>query len=116
LTSVSDSDHPDPLSRGSNAPGGPPPPGAASLLDVRCVAQRLGLSTRAVRGLIARGELPAYKVAGRIRIDPDDVAGFLAEVRIRGDARSIAQRHAPAVARGASGGLRAVFRNSDAAA
>jgi hypothetical protein len=38
-------------------------------------ANRLGLSTKAVRGLIARGELPAYKVAGRIRIDPAEREG-----------------------------------------
>jgi hypothetical protein len=68
---VSDIDDPEPLSRESNAPGGPPSPGTASLLDVRCVAARLGLSTKAVRGLILRGELVAYKVAGRIRIGAD---------------------------------------------
>jgi excisionase family DNA binding protein len=113
---VSDIDHPDPLSRGSNAPGGLPPAGAASLLDVRCVAARLGLSTKAVRGLVARGELPAYKLAGRIRIDPADVEAYLAAARIRGDARLVRRHDDIAVERGTSGGLRAVFRNSDAAA
>jgi excisionase family DNA binding protein len=116
LTVVSDIDHPDPLSRGSNAPGGPPTPGAVSLLDVRCVANRLGLSTKAIRGLIARGELPAYKVAGRIRIDPADVDGYLATARIRADVRLRRHRHEAAATHGTPGGLRAVFRSSDAAA
>jgi excisionase family DNA binding protein len=113
---VSDIDHPDPLSRGSNAPGGPPTPGAASLLDVRCVAQRLGLSTKAVRGLIARGELPAYKVAGRIRIDAADLDGYLAAVRVRPSLHDIgAPRPAPTT-RGAANGLRPLLRRDDAAA
>lgn len=85
-------------------------------MDVRHVAQRLGLSTKAVRGLILRGELPAYKVAGRVRVDPVDLDRYLAAARIRSQARRPAPQ-IPAVPTGSGlGGLRAVFRNSDAAA
>jgi excisionase family DNA binding protein len=113
---VSDIDHPDPLSRGSNALGGPPTPGAASFLDVRRVAQRLGLSTKAVRGLIARGELPAYKVAGRIRIDAADLDGYLAAVRVQPSVHDIGVPLPTSTARGASNGLRPLLRRDDAAA
>jgi excisionase family DNA binding protein len=113
---VSDIDHLDPFSRGSNAPGGHPTPGAASLLEVRCVAQRLGLSTKAVRGLIARGELPAYKVAGRIRIEADDLDAYLVAVRVQPSLHDICPPHPAPAARGAAEGLRPLLRADDAAA
>ena len=53
------------------------------MLDVPDVAERLGVSVKAVRGLIARGELAAYKVAGRIRIDPADLEDYLGASRVR---------------------------------
>lgn len=113
---MSDIDHPDPFSRGSNAPGEPPTPGAASLLDVRCVATRLGLSTKAVRGLILRGELPAYKVAGRIRIDLEDLSAYLATARVQPSVHDIGPPALATSARAASNGLRPLEKPDDAAA
>ncbi len=52
------------------------------MLDVRGVADRLAVSTKAVRALILRGELPAYKVAGRIRIDPQELDAYLLRARV----------------------------------
>jgi excisionase family DNA binding protein len=95
---VSDIDHPDPLNRESNAPGGPPTPGAASLLDVRAVAAQLGLSSKAVRGLIMRGELPAYKVAGRLRVDIAELADYLAATRFCLSDHDVGPAHRPAPA------------------
>ena len=113
---MSDIDHPDPLSRGSNAPGDPPTPGAASLLDVRCVANRLGLSTKSVRGLILRGELPAYKVAGRIRIDAADLSAYLAAARVQPSLHDIGPPARATSARAAAKGLRPLLKPDDAAA
>jgi excisionase family DNA binding protein len=112
---VSDIDHPEPLSRGSNAPVVPPSPAAASLLDVRCVAARLGLSTKAVRGLILRGELAAYKVAGRIRIDAEDLEDYLAAARVHPSPHDIGPPSRPPAPRGATQGLRPLLRSDDAA-
>jgi len=43
------------------------------LLAVAGVAERVGLSEKAVRRAIGRGELPASKLCGRIRVRPEDV-------------------------------------------
>ncbi len=40
------------------------------LLNRRNVARILGLNPETVRRMVARGELPAMKVAGRLRFDP----------------------------------------------
>lgn len=42
-------------------------------LSPREVAAALGLSRSAVYRLIEDGELPAYKVRGRLRIEPQEV-------------------------------------------
>jgi excisionase family DNA binding protein len=58
------------------------PDGMGGLLDVAGVATRLGLSVKAVRGLIARGELSAFKVANRLRVDPGDLDAYLEASRV----------------------------------
>jgi len=53
----------------------PPPRG---LLDVKDVAQRLGVSTKAVYGMIKSGRLRAIKVTGKtLRFKSEDVDEFL---------------------------------------
>jgi excisionase family DNA binding protein len=47
----------------------------------KTLAAYLALSERTVRAMIARGELPSYKVAGARRISPRDVDGWLAHRR-----------------------------------
>jgi excisionase family DNA binding protein len=52
------------------------------LLSVTAVADQLGLRHAAVRRAIMRGELPAMKVCGRIRIEPADLRRWLDSRRI----------------------------------
>lgn len=42
------------------------------MLTPKQVAAACGLGPRAVYGAIERGELPAYRLCGRLRIDPAD--------------------------------------------
>jgi len=50
---------------------------AAALLPVAEVARRCALSPKTIRAAIARGDLRAYKLAGRIRVAPADLAAWL---------------------------------------
>lgn len=45
------------------------------------MAEFLSVSDRTVRNWIRRGELPSYKLGAARRIDPADVATFLARNR-----------------------------------
>lgn len=45
-------------------------------------AEILGLHPKTVERLIGRGDLAAYKPAGRVRIDCDDLRAFLENVRV----------------------------------
>lgn len=47
------------------------------LLTPAEVAEHVGLSVKAVRRAIERGELPAAKLCGRIRIRPDAVDNWI---------------------------------------
>lgn len=51
---------------------------------VESLAAYLRVSDRQVRKLIARGELPSYKIGASRRIDPADVEKFLDRNRARG--------------------------------
>ena len=62
-------------------------------MTVADVAEKCGLSTKAVRGAIRRGELRAYKLATRIRIDPAD---YEAWAGVEHDCGRAAPRAAPA--------------------
>jgi putative molybdopterin biosynthesis protein len=53
-----------------------------SLLTMRDVGKRLRLCERSVYGLIRRGELPAVRIGGSVRIDPADLADFIARSRV----------------------------------
>ncbi len=77
------------------------------LLDVRGVADRLAVSTKAVRALILRGELPAYKIAGRIRIDPQELDAYLLRARVPTENAPAAP--APPAPPGKVGSLRALM-------
>ncbi len=85
-------------------PGGP----ATPMLDVRAVAYRLGVSSKAVRGLILRGELRAYKVANRLRIHQDDLEAYLCASLVEPPGSAPALMLPPPIGR--AGGLRDVFR------
>jgi excisionase family DNA binding protein len=50
----------------------------------RSLAEHLAVSDRTIREWIRRGELPSYKLGGSRRIDPADVAIFLAARRENG--------------------------------
>jgi excisionase family DNA binding protein len=52
------------------------------LVSVSEVADRVGLSTKAVRRAIERGELAASKLCGRIRVRPEDVDAWIEQSRI----------------------------------
>jgi excisionase family DNA binding protein len=46
---------------------------------IRSLAQRLSVTERTIRNILARGELRSYRVCRTVRIDPDDVDRYLAE-------------------------------------
>lgn len=48
------------------------------LLTVKQAASHVGLQHVAVRRAIKRGDLPAVKLCGRIRVRPDDLRGWMA--------------------------------------
>jgi excisionase family DNA binding protein len=81
------------------------------LLSTSEVADRVGLSTKAIYRAIDRGELRASKLCGRIRVDPDDLDAWIEESRVE----PIAIRTDPPVhgSQGcASTGLRALLREA----
>jgi excisionase family DNA binding protein len=49
----------------------------ASLLRIPQVAEGLGVSTRTVRRVIARGELVACRLGRSVRVHPDDLAAYI---------------------------------------
>lgn len=55
-----------------------------TLISPAAVAGRLGISPRTVKRLILRGHLPAHRIGQRWRIDPADVADYLAATRTDG--------------------------------
>jgi excisionase family DNA binding protein len=79
------------------------------LLTVSEVAERVGLSTKAVRRAIERGELPASKLCGRIRVRPEDVDEWIESNRVGASAPRTVQP--TTTARPAAEGLRALLTN-----
>jgi excisionase family DNA binding protein len=49
------------------------------LVDRRVVARTLGLSSETIRRMVARGDLPAYRVAGRLRFDTREIRAWLVQ-------------------------------------
>lgn len=78
----------------------------ATLMTVNEAAERVGLHHRAIRRAIARGELRAVKVCSRIRIAPDDFAGWLDASRLAPEASEPPSHPRPAPA---PNGLRALL-------
>ncbi len=76
------------------------------LATVAEVAEHVGLSERAIRRAIERGELPASKLCGRVRIRPEDAEAWIEQNRVQ-------PRIPPAVPRRltapATNGLRALL-------
>ena len=59
-------------------------------LTVRNVAEALQLSTKSVYGIVSRGELPAYRVGGSVRIAQADLDAYLDARRSTGQQRAVA--------------------------
>ena len=55
--------------------------GAARLLTVREVAERLAVCTATVYALCERGEIRHLRVSNAIRVHPDDLEAFIASMR-----------------------------------
>jgi excisionase family DNA binding protein len=47
------------------------------LLRVRDAAEKANVSERTIRRLIRKGELPALRVGGQVRLDPDELERWL---------------------------------------
>lgn len=52
------------------------------LLSIEQAAQRVGLRHAALRRAVQRGELPATKLCGRIRIDPGELEAWISRHRV----------------------------------
>lgn len=57
-------------------------PDIDELLTIEQAAQRINMSARYVRRLVAEREIPVYRFGRSVRINPDDLAGFMASSRI----------------------------------
>ena len=53
----------------------------APLLSVQAVADLLGVSTKTVRRLFARGDLKPHRIGGSLRISEEDLRAYLAHCR-----------------------------------
>ena len=53
------------------------PSGAAALLTIQEVADRLHLSTKTIRRMIADGRLPSHRIGRSIREQPGDLAALI---------------------------------------
>jgi excisionase family DNA binding protein len=53
--------------------------GAEGMLSIKEVADRLDVSVMTVRRLVWKGDLPAFKIGGRLKFDPEAVEYYLKE-------------------------------------
>lgn len=51
--------------------------------SVKTLADRLGISERTIRSMIASGRLASYRIEGSVRISSEDVEHYLEEARER---------------------------------
>jgi excisionase family DNA binding protein len=82
---------------------------APAMLSIGQVADRCGVSKDAVRRAVRRGELPAAKVFGRIRITEEDLGAYIERGRV-GGAEVIRRRQRPTPRADARGSLQALNR------
>ena len=54
---------------------------ASQFLDIPAVAARLDISSKTVRRMIERGDLPVYRIGKLLRISEADLANYLANMR-----------------------------------
>jgi excisionase family DNA binding protein len=52
-----------------------------NLLTVKEAAQTLRASESKVRGLLARGDIPVYRIGGSVRVAESDLTDYLARCR-----------------------------------
>jgi excisionase family DNA binding protein len=52
-------------------------------MDIGAVAERLGVTERHVRRLVAEQRIPYIKVGRFVRFDPVDVENWIGEARVR---------------------------------
>lgn len=58
-------------------------PTASQLITIQAAAERLGVGNQTVRDFVSRGQLPAYRIGGRIlRVDAADVAALVRPVPV----------------------------------
>ena len=55
--------------------------GEEAFYTVKSLAERLSVSLGTAKSMVKEGEIPSYKFRGIRRIDPADVASYLAEHR-----------------------------------
>lgn len=60
-----------------------------TLLSVKQVTERVPLSPDAIYRAVHRGELPGFKVCGRLMVDEGDLLAWVEAGRVRVDGRSV---------------------------
>ncbi len=50
--------------------------GTDTMLSIKEVAKRLDVSVMTIRRLVWKGDLPAFKIGGRLKFDPEDVEDY----------------------------------------
>lgn len=56
--------------------------GLPHLIEVATLAEHLGLTERTIRGKVAQGGIPHYKIGNSIRFDPVEVEAWLKACRV----------------------------------
>jgi excisionase family DNA binding protein len=62
--------------------GGNSKPKVSSYLTINQSAEQLNVAYNTIRNAILAGKLPAYKIMGTYRIDPDDLAAYIESCRV----------------------------------
>lgn len=58
-----------------------PTPSLPTYLSVKQLADRLSVSSKTIRRLIAAGDLPSHRLGGQVRISEQDAVRYLAACR-----------------------------------
>lgn len=62
----------------------------SALLTVKQVAKMLQLSAKSIYALVSRGDLPAYRIGGAVRVAQADMDAYLATCRSEGPPEPVA--------------------------